>query len=174
MTGTDKQDALVKGSIVLLGIFVFVVLLLEWYHEAFVIALSGLLCWVTARKVKTRRNLAVVAVAALGLASTVGINRLVTHQLVVENKSGGVISNLLVRCSLTFGYSTAFHVQSPPVGKRYDVKFRSMFFDGGLQVGFTLPDGSRSGGDTRELEEEYRGKSHVIIHKDGKVEIHRR
>ena len=134
-----------KTIIALVGTFVVVVMSLLYYYEAAVIGIFGVLGWLAAKKVKTRRKLTFVAVALVGLASTVGINRHVTHDLVVENRSGGVVWLQVFAGTAIDDWQ--FFVASFSNGRRHVLSVRSLLSaEWQVQVGF--PDGSSFNGST--------------------------
>ena len=171
MIHVDRQDVAIKGTIVLLGIFTLVVMLLGWYYEAGVVVAFGVFGWLAAKKVKTLRIPVIVAVACGGLASAVGINRLVTHEIVVENRSGGVIPYYLLEFLVSPKDSVMIRQENFASDSQHFFTYRSLLIDGELKINGHLSDGSHFSVKTSALEEKYRRLNHVTFREGGEIEI---
>lgn len=171
MIRADRQDVAIKCAVAAVGVLVIGAMLSGWHYESAVVAMFGVIGWLVRRKLTAHRGYVMAAVALGGLVVTVGVNRLVTHLLVVENRSGTVISHLFVSGWLTEANQMTFHAQNFSDGECHSVSFKSLLFDGELQVQVKFPDGSYFEGNTWGLEETYRRKSHVFIREGGVIEI---
>lgn len=113
----------------------------------------------------------IVAVAGIGLASAVGTNRLVTHEIVVENRSGGVIPHYFLEFRVSPEGSVVIPGENFANDRQHVITYRSLLFDGELQIHDYLSDGSYFSVNTSTLEEKYRRKNHVIFREGGEVAI---
>lgn len=166
----EGNDKIIKCLIAVFSIFAVAVVMLNWYYEAAVILVYSGFCWFFARRTKIHRTLVVAVVAAVGIASTIEINRLVTHHVIVENSSGGKASIFLTG-DLPLGQELHFGALNLRDGYRNACSFRSLFYDGNLLVQVDLPDGSYHEAHAEELKESYHGMNHVIVNKGGEIEI---